>query len=230
MPAERIMRWDRGVDTARFDPSLRDPGLLARGSADDGGCGRAGAINVMYSGRITREKGAELLADAFLRACAREPRLHLVLAGGGPEQERLRVRVGDAHTTFLGWLSGSELARAYASADMFLFCSATDTFGQVILEAQASGLPVIAVAQGGPRSLIEHRSNGLLCPADADALAGAVLELCGSPLLRERLTVAGLASVRTRTWERALQRLGEGYARVLSAEADAHSGSLPRAA
>ena len=245
MPPERIMRWDRGVDTSRFDPSLRDPGLLAAAGSGDrsgrsGGIGAEGvatrtrggggedAINVMYSGRITREKGAELLADAFLRAHAREPRLHLVLAGGGPEQERLRERVGPEHTTFLGWLSGSELARAYASADMFLFPSATDTFGQVILEAQASGLPVIAVAQGGPLSLIEHRVSGLLCPADANALADAVLEVASSPLLRERLTVAGLASVRTRTWERALQRLGEGYVRVLSPEA--HIVEIPRAA
>ncbi len=220
MPADRIMRWDRGVDTSRFNPALRDPELLVRSGAPEG------AINVMYSGRITREKGAELLADAFLRAQAHEPRLHLVLAGGGPEQERLRERVGAEHTTFLGWLSGADLARAYACADMFLFPSATDTFGQVILEAQASGLPVIAVAEGGPLSLIEHRVSGLLCAEDADALADAVLEVARSPLLRKRLTVAGLASVRARTWERALQRLGEGYARVLSSEA----GVLARAA
>jgi glycosyltransferase involved in cell wall biosynthesis len=250
MAAERIMRWDRGVDTSRFDPALRDPALFAdaaasaRGSGDapdtgedeepggPAGAAHEGAIYVMYSGRITREKGADLLAEAFTRARAREPRLRLVLAGGGPEQERLRARVGAEHATFLGWLSGHELARAYASADMFLFPSATDTFGQVILEAQASGLPVIAVAQGGPLSLIEHRVSGLLCPADADALAGAVLELTGSPLLRERLSVAGLASVSTRTWERALQRLGEGYARVLSPEArdGAHPAEIPRAA
>ncbi len=222
MPGERIMRWDRGVDTSRFDPSLRDPAMLAGAGAPDG------TINIMYSGRITREKGAELLADAFLRARERDPRLHLVLAGGGPEQQRLRERVGAEHTTFLGWLSGDALARAYASADLFLFPSATDTFGQVILEAQASGLPVIAVAQGGPVSLIEHRVSGLLCDADTDALAGAVLELCGSPLLRERLTIAGLASVRTRTWERALARLGEGYARVLDGEA--HIVGISRAA
>jgi glycosyltransferase involved in cell wall biosynthesis/predicted metal-dependent phosphoesterase TrpH len=224
MAAERIVRWDRGVDTARFDPSLRDPDLLG---------GRQGEprINVMYSGRITREKGAELLADTFVAAREREPRLHLVLAGGGPEQERLRERVGDEHTTFLGWLSGIELARAYASADMFLFCSATDTFGQVILEAQASGLPVIAVAQGGPVSLIEHRASGLLCEARADALADAVLELAHSPLLGERLTVAGLAAVRARTWERALVRLGEGYARVLAPDvARADADPLVRAA
>jgi glycosyltransferase involved in cell wall biosynthesis/predicted metal-dependent phosphoesterase TrpH len=230
MPAERIMRWDRGVDTARFDPSLRAPGLFDRAAP------RADALNVMYSGRITREKGSELLADAFTLARERAERelgrrLHLVLAGGGPEQERLRERVGEEHTTFLGWLSGAELARAYASADLFLFCSATDTFGQVILEAQASGLPVIAVAEGGPLSLIEHRVSGLLCEADPGTLADAVLELAGSPLLRERLSAAGLAAARTRTWERALERLAEGYRRVLSPDAaDTAAGAVTRAA
>jgi glycosyltransferase involved in cell wall biosynthesis/predicted metal-dependent phosphoesterase TrpH len=228
MAPERILRWDRGVDTSRFDPSLRDTGLRAdpgaglRGTGLEAGPGAGpppqGAIDVLYSGRITREKGADLLADAFLLARAREPRLRLVLAGGGPEQERLRERVGDA-ATFLGWLAGAELANAYASADLFLFPSATDTFGQVILEAQASGLPVIAVAEGGPLSLIEDRVTGLLCPADAPALADALLELASSPLLRERLSRAALASVRQRTWERALERLAEGYRRVLSPDA-----------
>jgi glycosyltransferase involved in cell wall biosynthesis/predicted metal-dependent phosphoesterase TrpH len=222
MTPERILRWDRGVDTSRFDPSLRRAGLFEAGplGADplETGLPPQGPINVLYSGRITREKGADLLADAFLLARAREPRLQLVLAGGGPEQQRLCERVGDA-ATFLGWLDGIELASAYASADLFLFPSATDTFGQVILEAQASGLPVIAVAEGGPRSLIENRVTGLLCPADAPALADALLELASSPLLREHLSRAALASIRQRTWERALQRLAEGYKRVISPSA-----------
>jgi glycosyltransferase involved in cell wall biosynthesis/predicted metal-dependent phosphoesterase TrpH len=216
MSGEEVLRWDRGVDTSRFDPSLRRVGLLPEGK-----------LNVLYSGRITHEKGVDLLADAFLlareravagerSACDRgEVDLHLVLAGGGPEQERLQERLGE-HATFLGWLSGAELARVYASADVFLFPSATDTFGQVILEAQASGLPVIAVAEGGPLSLIEDRVTGLLCRADAPALAGALLELAGSPLLRGTLSRTALSSVRERTWERALSRLGEGYRRVLS--------------
>jgi glycosyltransferase involved in cell wall biosynthesis len=118
--AERIARWDRGVDCARFDPRLRDATLLSAG------------VNVMYAGRITREKGVELLIDAFLHAREREPRLHLVLAGGGPEEGLVRARVGDA-ASFLGWLEGEQLARAYASADMLVFPSRTDTFGQVIL-------------------------------------------------------------------------------------------------
>ena len=197
-----VMRWDRGVDTERFRPQLRDPELLP------------GAFNVLYSGRITKEKGVELLADAFLDAHAREPRLHLVLAGGGPEQEQLRARLGE-HASFLGWLHGEQLARAYASADAFLFPSATDTFGQVILEAQASGLPVVALARGGPLSLIEQRLSGLLCEPRPQALADALVELARSPLLREHLALGGLRAVRARTWERTLQRLAHGYRRAL---------------
>ena len=213
VPAERVMRWDRGVDTSRFGPVLRERAP------------RSETIDVLYSGRITREKGVDLLADAFLAAHARDPRLRLLLAGGGPEQDRLRERLG-GRASFLGWLSGAELARAYASADVFLFPSATDTFGQVILEAQASGLPVIAVAKGGPLSLIEDGVSGLLREADAGELAEALLELAGSPLRRERLARAALRSVRARTWERALGLLGDGYRRALAdAERAAAGGS-----
>jgi len=205
MPDERVLRWDRGVDTSRFRPELRDTERTDE------------TITVMYSGRITREKGVELLADAFLRARSYEPRLRLLLAGGGPEQEHLRERLGE-HADFLDWLEGEELARAYASADIFLFPSATDTFGQVILEAQASGLPVVAVAEGGPLSLIEDRVSGLLCPADAEQLAQAVLELAASPLLRTQLSRGGLAAVSERTWEWTLERLSVGYQRALQGE------------
>jgi glycosyltransferase involved in cell wall biosynthesis/predicted metal-dependent phosphoesterase TrpH len=205
--AERIARWDRGVDTARFDPALRGELQLPD------------AINVLYAGRITHEKGAELLAETFMQARLSDPRLHLVLAGGGPEQEALRERVGE-HATFLGWLEGIELARAYASADIFLFPSRTDTFGQVILEAQASGLPVVAIAEGGPRSLVEHGVSGLLCEAEAGALAERVVELAGSPLLRRRLATAGLGAVRERTWERTLEQLADGYRQVLPGDHD----------
>ncbi len=199
----RIGRWDRGVDLERFDPSLRDCTVLRD------------RINVLYAGRLTREKGVELLADTFEAARAREPRLHLVLAGGGPEQDTLRERLGE-HATFLGWQHGGDLARVYASADAFLFASRTDTFGQVVLEAQASGLPVVAVAEGGPLSLIEHGETGLLAPADATALADALLSVLGAPLLAQRLRRTALASVRARTWEASLQQLGAGYGNALT--------------
>lgn len=202
----RIGRWDRGVDLSRFGPERRVERLFR------------GPVNVLYAGRLTTEKGADLLADAFVAARSRDPRLHLVLAGGGPEEEALRRRLGD-HATFLGWLSGDELARAYASADLFCFPSRTDTFGQVILEAQASGLPVVAVAEGGPRSLVRSGVTGLLRPPVAESLAEAICGLAASPQRRRALAGAALDEVATRTWERSMARLAEGYTRALDGEA-----------
>ena len=203
---DKIGRWDRGVDLERFDPALREPGLLP------------GELNVLYAGRLTKEKGVELLANAFERAREHDSRLHLVLAGGGPEEVALRDRLGD-HATFLGWQHGQDLARVYASADAFLFASQTDTFGQVVLEAQASGLPVVAVAEGGPVSLIESGETGILASADADALADAIVQIVAQPLLAGRLRRAALSAVRGRTWDASLQRLADGYRVALAEDA-----------
>jgi glycosyltransferase involved in cell wall biosynthesis/predicted metal-dependent phosphoesterase TrpH len=224
----RTMRWTRGVDTERFDPAKRDSSRYP------------GEVRVLYAGRLTIEKGVDLLAESFERARRRDLRLHLLLAGGGPEEDALRDRLGP-HATFLGWLAGEDLARAYASADVFLFCSRTDTFGQVILEAQASGLPVVAVDAGGPSSLIRDRETGLLCPPDPEALADAVVELAASPVLRRRLAGPALSAARARSWRGALGELADGYAKALAstaaAPADVELGAprsrptpLPRAA
>jgi glycosyltransferase involved in cell wall biosynthesis/predicted metal-dependent phosphoesterase TrpH len=201
----RVRRWERGVDLDRFDP--------AKARRDD----YPGEIKVLYAGRLTREKGVDLLAESFLAAHRADPRLHLLLAGGGPEEAELRARLGD-RATFLGWLGGEDLARAYASADVFLFASRTDTYGQVILEAGASGLPVVAVAEGGPAALVENRHTGLLCRPDRDHLAGALLQLASAPLLRRQLGASAAAAARGRSWERSMEQLGAGYDRLLDAE------------
>ena len=214
---ERIGRWDRGVDLTRFSPALRDWSLLP------------GQITVLYAGRLTREKGADLLVKAFTAARERDPRLHLVLAGGGPEEHYLRARLGE-HATFLGWLEGDALAAAYASADIFLFASRTDTFGQVLLEAQASGLAVVAVGEGGPAGIVTDQITGRLCAADATALADAVLELAANPRERERLSANALDAVRERTWERSLQRLADGYRRALIPPPGRSRPAVPREA
>jgi glycosyltransferase involved in cell wall biosynthesis/predicted metal-dependent phosphoesterase TrpH len=199
----RLDRWERGVDVSRFSPrKAAPPGAFP------------GELRVLYAGRLTREKGVDLLAESFLRARRVEPRLHLLLAGGGPEEGELRARLGE-HATFLGWLEGEDLARAYASADLFLFCSRTDTYGQVVLEAGASGLPTVAVGEGGPAALIENRHTGILCRPDADHLAGAVLQLASSPALRRRLGEAAVRAAAGRSWERAMEQLAIGYRRAL---------------
>ena len=211
VPGARIARWDRGVDLKRFSRDKRVEGVLG------------GEVNVLYAGRLTHEKGADLLAETFLAAHERDPRLHLNLAGGGPEEDRLRARLGD-HATFLGWLDGDDLARAYASADVFLFCSRTDTFGQVLLEAQASGLPVVAVAEGGPCSIVTDDVTGILRPADPRALAQAVCELARMPFQHARIARNALDAVRERTWEASLGRLAAGYRACVATAAGGDSG------
>jgi glycosyltransferase involved in cell wall biosynthesis/predicted metal-dependent phosphoesterase TrpH len=208
----RLGRWERGVDCVRFDPAKADRAAFP------------GEIKVLYAGRLTREKGADLLAEAFLRAHACDARLHLLLAGGGPEEPQLRARLGD-RATFLGWLEGEELPRAYASADAFLFCSSTDTYGQVVVEAAASGLPVVAVAEGGPATLIENRHTGLLCRPDPDHLAAMLLRLASSPRLRQQLGSAAAKAARERSWELSLGQLAAGYRRAL----DGASAAAPQA-
>jgi len=213
---DAIGRWGRGVDTSRFDPSLRD--------ADS----YPGTIRALYVGRLTREKGVDLLADSFIRAQEADPRLHLLLAGGGPEEGMLRERLGD-RATFLGWLGGDELARAYASADLFLFCSQTDTFGQVLVEAGASGLPCVAVAEGGPSSIVVDGETGRLCEADPGMLAAAILQLADSPTWRAKLARQALEAARARTWGAAMTQLADGYDRVIE-PADQPRIKLVRAA
>jgi glycosyltransferase involved in cell wall biosynthesis/predicted metal-dependent phosphoesterase TrpH len=199
---KRIGRWGRGVDTSRFDPAHSDRDAFP------------GEIKVLYAGRLTKEKGADLLADAFLAAHSHDPRLHLLLAGGGPEEEVLRERLGD-RATFLGWLHGEELPRAYASADMFLFCSRTDTFGQVLVEAGASGLPVVAVNEGGPASIVEDGRTGRLCEPDPAMIAAALLQLADAPAWRAKLGREGLAAARARTWRASMAELAAGYDQLL---------------
>ncbi len=218
---ERIGRWARGVDTARFDPAKRDPSCFG---------GRLDQVVVLYAGRLAAEKGVEELADAFLAARARDPRLHLALAGEGPEEPALRARLGSS-ATLLGRLDGEALATAYASADLLVFPSRTDTFGQVVQEAQASGLAVIAVAAGGSAELIADGRTGLLCPPRAGALADAVCGLAARPDLRRRLGIAARHSVLDRSWEHSMLQLAAGWHRALGAaktggsRADAHSAS-----
>ena len=205
-PEERLGRWARGVDLDLYDPDKRDATAYP------------GEVKVLYAGRLSEEKGSALLADAFLRAHERDPRLHLLLAGGGPEEEALRERLG-SRATFLGWLDREELARAYASSDLFLFCSQTDTYGQVIAEAQASGLAVVAVDAGGPATLVDDRHTGWLCRPDPEEVAAAVAQLAASNFLRARLAAGGRKAVSERSWEASLAQLAAGYDRALGIRA-----------
>jgi glycosyltransferase involved in cell wall biosynthesis/predicted metal-dependent phosphoesterase TrpH len=219
IPGDRLARWDRGVDLDRFNPARYAPGVLTNTHSELGV-----TFNVLYVGRLSQEKGIDLLAESFLIARDHDPRLHLVLAGRGPEEESLRRRLGSA-ATFLGWVGGDRLAQVYASADLFMFASTTDTFGQVILEAQASGLPVLAVNAGGPAELVEDGRSGCLVAPDPESLANALRGLARREAIRERLATGGLLAVGERSWPRSLDQLADGYARALDLGTGAGAGT-----
>ena len=202
-----VLVWGRGVDTDLFTPSRRDDTLRAR--ILDGG-----DTLLLSVGRLSEEKRIELLLDAFDRVRAEQDGTRLVVVGDGPARSRLE-RTAPAGVTFLGEQRGEELAVVYASADIFCFPSTTDTFGQVLLEAAASGVPVVAVEAGGAPELVDHGTTGVLVPPDdAAVLAAAIGGLVRDPEARRRLGRAGAAAARERTWARSLAELRNAYGRA----------------
>jgi glycosyltransferase involved in cell wall biosynthesis/predicted metal-dependent phosphoesterase TrpH len=199
--------WGRGVDTELFRPERLSP--TVREQLLDGG-----NVLFLYVGRLSSEKRVDLLLGAFRSARTALPGARLAIVGDGPARARLEARrhVG---VTFLGELRGEALATAYASADVFCFPSATDTFGQVLLEAAASGLPAVAAAAGGALELVRHAQTGLLVPPDdADLLARALVELGGEESWRRELGRQAVAAAQARTWQRAFDELRQAYRTV----------------
>ena len=197
----RIRILPRGLDTALFHPSRRDPDFWKKHGVP------AGATVLLYVGRISKEKDLDVIVSAWKKVSAiRNPqsaiRNSLIFVGDGPYAKELRSLLPDA--IFTGYLAGLELARAFASSDVFLFPSTTDTFGNVILEALASGVPCIVSDQGGPKDLIAHGKTGFITRAlDAEDFARAVGRLIEDPALRQSMSSEAHRAVQDRDWAEA---------------------------
>ncbi|MEF7614300.1 glycosyltransferase family 1 protein [Aquincola sp. MAHUQ-54] len=160
----------RGVDTQRFDPACRSEALRATWGV------RPGQPVALYVGRLAPEKNLDLLARAFEAMRRDAPALRLVLVGDGPMRRELQHRLPGA--VFVGERRGDDLAAHYASGDLFLFPSLTETYGNVTPEAMASALPVLAFDEAAAGRLIRHGDNGLLAPpGDADSFVRQALRL-----------------------------------------------------
>ena len=205
---ERVWLWGRGVDIERFRPTRRDDRLRAD-------IAPGGELIAGYVGRLAVEKRVDLLA-----AVARLPGVRLAVTGGGPMEEDLRRALPSA--VFLGERHGADLARIYASLDIFVHTGPFETFGQTIQEAAASGLPVIAPAAGGPLDLVDEGVTGFLVPpSDGDALAAAVRRLAADQPLRAAMSEAGRRRVLARSWPALTDELIGHYEAVLESAAPA---------
>jgi glycosyltransferase involved in cell wall biosynthesis len=201
----KIGLWTRGVCPQQFNPAKRSAALRARWGVSD----QQPAL--LYVGRVSREKGLDLLPGLTERLQRLQLRHRLIIVGDGPMREALSDRCANA--VFTGTLSHDDVAVAMASADCFVFPSRTDTAGNVILEAQASGLPVLVTDEGGPQENIIDGETGFVC-RDLRAFSRRVSELIWSPERRARMASAARAYAETRSWRVALDPLYRAYREV----------------
>jgi phosphatidylinositol alpha 1,6-mannosyltransferase len=186
----RVAIWGRGVDLDLFHPQRRVARLTTAPATVE-------PLTIGFVGRLAPEKQVHKMKTLF-----GIPNTRFVVVGDGPERRRLEADFAGHPVTFTGALRGEELAEAYASLDVFVHFGTEETFGQTIQEAQATGLPVVAPASGGPRFLIEHGTSGYLAdPKDPASFVNYVTRLAEDAPLRSRMGVSARRSVLNKSWE-----------------------------
>jgi glycosyltransferase involved in cell wall biosynthesis len=190
-----------GVDARLFHPERRQNDFWRLR-------GLQGETTLLYVGRVSKEKNLDLLLTAFEQLSAEQPEVTLAIVGDGPQLAELRARVDHPRVLLTGYLEGDQLATAYASSDLFVFPSATDTFGNAILEAHASGLPAVVANQGGPPEIVEASGAGATFdPADPCDLLAALRPLLQDPAHRHALGHRAREYARGAGWEQVFEQL-----------------------
>ncbi len=203
---EKIRFYPRGVDIERFHPSKRNGFFRNRFNVSED------KVKLLYVGRVSREKNLFNLVDVSRRLAVIREGFHLIIAGSGPYVTEMKKDLEGMPVTFTGVLEGDDLAEAYASADIFVFPSTTDTFGNVVLEAQASGLPVIVSDEGGPKENLVHGKTGFIARArDTDSFLEAVLKLMDNPKRLEEMKRSARDYMENRSFEAAYMQLWDSY-------------------
>lgn len=212
----RIHALRPGTNTHTFHPRHRDPSIWS--ALADRRSPAPGSLKLLYVGRVSVEKNLPLLAAAWHEAAAQLASINrnsaapaeLIIVGDGPYLPAMRAALAGTPARFLGFRRGTELSTLYASSDLFLFPSATDTLGQSVLEAQASALPALVSDTGGPREIIRPDHTGLVLPAhDLRAWVRAIVELATSHPCRAAMSAAARAHAQTLSIERSFEHFWE---------------------
>ncbi len=207
LSADKVRPLPRWVDIEVFTPGKRDPHLWTRLGLD-------GSVRFLYVGRVSREKNIELLTKAFKSMLDSGLAGNLIIVGDGPFRMEMEAELKGYPAVFTGFLAGEELCVAYASADVFVFPSTTDTFGNVVLEAQASGLPVIVSDGGGPKELMRDGETGLTIKGDSPQ---ALIEAMRS-FVQDRTLIATMAKNARRFTEENGTEVNNAYSTILRSD------------
>ena len=209
---ERLVLWPRGVDGTAFRPdrARRDSLRSELGFAPD-------AVVVGHVSRIAAEKNVGYLGEALAILESQRPLARVLIVGDGPARGELESKLG-ANARFAGYRTGDDLADHYAACDLFAFASLTETFGNVVLEAMASGLPVVAVNSGGPGEIIQPGLTGVLIQPDAppSTFADALIRLVDDAEERSEIAASARAYALTQTWDAIMGALRKRYLRIVS--------------
>jgi glycosyltransferase involved in cell wall biosynthesis len=196
---EKLRILPRGIDTALFTPANRNSDFWEKYGK------KPGELGLLYVGRVSKEKNIDVAVAAFRKLCGEGFPVRLLIVGDGPYLRELRQTVPEA--CFTGYLRSAELATAYASSDIFVFPSTTDTFGNVVLEAKAAGLPCVVSNRGGPCELVEDGVDGFVTRAlDVGDFARVLRLLCEDTDLRTKMGQEAKNRVRDRTWSNAFRQ------------------------
>jgi phosphatidylinositol alpha 1,6-mannosyltransferase len=201
-----LVHIPHGVDTSSFSPAHRSEEWRSKVGAD-------GKVLISFVSRLVWEKNLKILSEAHKKTKHRD-KARFVIVGDGPALDGFRQQFQDAY--FTGFLRGKELQTAYASSDLFVMPSVTETFGNVTVEAMASGVPAICAAAGGARDFVIPGENGLLAkPNDVDSLAEAMDRLIEDSLLRARMSAQALESSKRFAWSNTAHRYQDLYRSLL---------------
>lgn len=204
---QRVALWPPAVDCGLYHPGQKSAAMRRRLSGND-----PESPLLLTVSRLATEKNVGFLTEVLDRV----PDATLAVVGGGPQRDELVRRFSRYNAHFVGYLRGEDLAAAYASADAFVYASETETMGNVILEAMACGLPVVAANSGGVTNLVQHGSNGFLfTPRDAADASLHVRALLESENLREKISVDAVKSVQARTWKNSGSEVRSQYQKVI---------------
>ena len=188
-----IKLWERGIDKHLFSPSKRNRNSMRALTGNDNPC-------VLFASRLVWEKNLQTMIDLYALTEKNRLNYNFIIAGDGVAREALEKQMPKA--CFLGFLAHAKLADIYASSDVFFFPSVTETFGNVVLEAMASGIPCVIANSGGSKDFVRHGVNGFLCnPTDAQDFLDCISAIIEQPELAKRFSEEGIKTTKKYVWE-----------------------------